>query len=375
MILVAATAVGLTGIATTSAQAGSAVDVTGKGTVASPIPAIMAPARAVPTQRMAPDLGVQFHAMWSNYTDEQREIVLSRFAAANIHAVRIDVSWAMLQPESPTRYDPWGVAFLDRVVTMVNRHSITPLITLWLTPGWANDNRGERVLPTDPADYARVATWVARRYAGKVIGWEVWNEPNNNDFLVGADPVAYTRLLRAAYPAFKAGDPTATVMFGGVQYNDDAWIARAYDAGAKGFFDVMSTHAYQGIANESPLAPDDGTIWKFTHITAVRALMVARGDGDKSIWTGMGYSTHVDPPDTPAWQRGVSEVTQAIYLHQAVMLIRTQMPWIGKFGWYVDRDSDIHANFHQRHYGLLRADLSPKPALTTMYELSLPDHT
>jgi len=62
----------------------------------------------------------------------------------------------------------------------------------------------------------------------------VWNEQNSPDFLVGANAVAYTKLLKAAYPAFHAGYAPTTVVFGGVQYNDDKWIAQAYAAGAKG---------------------------------------------------------------------------------------------------------------------------------------------
>jgi hypothetical protein len=71
---------------------------------------------------------------------------------------------------------------------MVNAHGITPLIILWLTPGWANGGRGERVKPTNPGDYARVGRRAENRYAGKVSAWELWNEPNSNDFFIGADP-------------------------------------------------------------------------------------------------------------------------------------------------------------------------------------------
>jgi len=340
---------------------------------ASPqVPLRQRSAATAPTYRLDPEILVQWHGMWSYYTDEQREQVLTTLQQANIHLLRMDVAWPMLQPVNGSTYDAWGVSFLDRVIDMMNAHGMSPQITLWLTPGWANDNQGERVLPSNVADYARVAQWAAHRYGNKVEAWEVWNEPNSDNFLFGADPVAYTRLLQAAYPAFKAGDPATTVVFGGTQYNDAPWIARCYAAGVKGYFDVMATHSYQAPSNESPLTPDDGTIWKFTHVVAVHNLMVAQGDGGKSIWTGMGYSTHVDPPDTPNWRRGVTEATQALYYKQAVSLIRRQWPWIGKFGVYVARDEDVSADFHERHFGLLRADLSPKPALATLRLLTRP---
>lgn len=323
--------------------------------------------------RLDPEMAVQWHGMWAAYSDEQREATLTQLQQANIRAVRLDVSWAMLQPTNAVSFDPWGVGFVDRVIAMISAHGMTPLVTLWLTPNWANGGKGERTLPTDPADYARVAQWVAQRYAGKVGAWEVWNEPNSNDFMVGADPVAYVRLLRAAYPAFKLGDPATTVVFGGVSYNHDAWISAAYDAGAQGYFDVMATHPYMGVANQPPDTADDGTMWTLTHALAVRELMVARGDGDKSLWfTEFGWSTHANPANTPNYGLGVTEAKQAQYLTDTLRLIRATMPWVGKVYWYTERDSVAEGGVQNQNYGLIRADRSAKPALDAARQVTIP---
>lgn len=312
-----------------------------------------------------PGLGVQFHGMWSAYTDSERASVLDIIAAAGIRTVRLDVSWAMLQPSGRQRFDPWGVAFTDRVIGMCRDRGIAVLVTLWLTPPWANRGRGERALPEDPADYARVARWMAGRHAGAVMGWEVWNEPNSTDFLADADPSGYAALLRAAYPAFHAGDPDAAVVFGGVQYNDDAWIDRAYAAGVRGHFDVMATHPYPAVADQSPTANDDATIWAFAHAAAVRRLMVRHGDGDKPLWfTEIGWSTHDNPPGTPHWARGVTEEMQAAHLLATIEVISTGMPYVERMFWYAERDSPAHGSIHNQNFGLLRADHSAKPILT-----------
>ena len=157
-------------------------------------------------------IGVQFKGMWSDYTDTQRRAVLDKLAAAGADSVRIDVSWAMLQPDSRDSFSAWGVGFVDKVVNMAVARGLTPLITLWMCPDWANGGRGDRALPTDPADFGRIAQWAGARYKGKVGGWEVWNEPNDNDFMRGADPAAYVRLLKAAYKGFKAGAPGTPVL-------------------------------------------------------------------------------------------------------------------------------------------------------------------
>lgn len=313
-----------------------------------------------------PGFGAQFHGMWSSYDDTQRALVLDNLRAAGATSVRIDVAWSMLQPRSRDHYSSWGTAFVDRVVTMANDRGLKPLVMLWMTPDWANGGAGPRVLPTDPQDYADVARWAAERWRGKVAAWEVWNEPNLDDFMVGSDPAAYARLLRAAYPAFHAGDPDTTVVMAGVAYNDDKWLARAYAAGVKGYFDVLATHPYQAVADLEPEAPDDGTIWRLRHAPAVHDLMAANGDGHKKIWfTEFGWSSHENPPDVSNWQRGVTEAQQADYLVRALQLIAAEMPYVERVFWYAERDrTDSH--IQNNNYGLMRVDLSPKPVLTAV---------
>lgn len=310
-----------------------------------------------------PAFGVQFHGMWSSYTDAQRAQVLDQFKAAGASWVRIDVSWAMLQPTSRDSFDlNWGVPFVDRVINMATSRGLKPLITLWMTPAWANGGAGDRTLPTDPNDYARAAAWAAARWAGKVPAWEIWNEPNEPSYMTGTDPVAYTRLLRATYPAVKAANPAAKVVFGGPASNDSAWIAQAYAAGAQGSFDVMATHPYMAIADLPPSVPDDGTPYNFTHLAGVYDLMVRNGDGGKPIWaTEFGWSSHPNAGGEANWNRGVTEQQQGDYLVQALDLARRTMPYVTNLFWYTDRNT-TGGNVQQNNYGLLNYDLTPKPA-------------
>jgi hypothetical protein len=108
----------------------------------------------------------------------------------------------------------------------------------------------------------------------------------------------YVSLLRAAYPGFKAGDPAAKVILGGPASNDDGWIGQVYSLGGKDSFDVLSTHPYQGVADAPPEHPDDGDRWWFTHLPAVRNVMIANGDGAKPVWfTEFGWSNHTNGPN------------------------------------------------------------------------------
>jgi hypothetical protein len=323
---------------------------------------------AAPVARTATATGVpvgaNFHGMWSTYTDAQRITVLDGLKAAGVDSVRLDVSWAMLQPVNGTSYDPWGTSFVDRVIGLANARGIKPLVMLWMTPGWANNKAGDRVLPTNPADYARVAQWSAARWNGKVVGWEVWNEPNSNAFMVGADPVAYTRLLRAAYPAFKTGSPTTPVITGGTEYNDTAWLRRMYAAGAKGAFDAIATHPYMGVADADPALADDGTMWTFTHAAAVHNLMVEYGDGAKKLWfTEFGWSTHATAAGANNWDRGVTDDMQSTRLIQAAAVVNNSMPYVARMYLYSERDTNT-GNAQYDSYGIYRYDFTAKPVLT-----------
>jgi hypothetical protein len=349
----------------------AAIGATVAGATLSPaVAAAVAPVKAAATVTDTASVGTMFHGMWQFYTDADRATVLDKMKNAGMKSVRLDVSWAMVQPNNGSSYDAWGVGFVDHVIDMINSRGMKPLVLLWMTPGWANGNKGDHTVPTNSGDYARVAKWAAARYNGKVIGWEVWNEQNSTDFLDGADPVAYTKLLKAAYPAFHAGSPATPVIFGGVQYNDTDWIRRAYDAGAKGSFDVMAVHPYMGIANQAPTLADDGTMWTLNHVRTVRDLMIARGDSGKKIWfTEFGWSTHTNPAGTPGWALGVSETTQADYLKQAVSYVRTNLPYVGRMYWYNEKDLPWGSQ-QVMNYGLLHANNTPKPAMTAMTALN-----
>ena len=182
-------------------------------------------------------------------------------------------------------------------------------------------------------------------------------------------------------PAFHAGDPSTTVVFGGPAYNDTDWIRRAYAAGAHGSFDAMATHPYLGIADEAPETPDDGTMWTLTHVAAVHRLMAANGDGDKPIWfTEFGWSSHTNAgldlnDGADNWLHGVSAQQQADYLIRAIQLVQKDFPYVTHMFWYCERNVATD-NVQNANYGLLTHDLQPKPAYTALQSfLAQPDAT
>lgn len=306
------------------------------------------------------DLGVQFHGTWSDYDDTTRGLVLDKIKASGATWVRIDVGWGMIQPE-PGSYDlDWGVPRVDRVIGQADARGLKVLVMFWMTPSWANDGEGTRTAPDDAQDYANAIGWAANRWGGKVDAWEVWNEPNSDSFLTGADPTTYVRLLCPAYRAVHANDTDSRVVFGGVMYNDDDWIRSAYAAGAKGCFDVMATHPYLGPSDAPPETPDDGHIWTLRHVRAVRNVMLANGDSSPIWATEFGWSSHANSGGEEPWERGVTEARQADYAVRALRLFESDYPYVTKAFWYNERAKDT-GDAHQDGYGMLRHTGAAKP--------------
>ncbi|MBA3383436.1 MAG: cellulase family glycosylhydrolase [Actinobacteria bacterium] len=326
--------------------------------VAAAIPCTVVAATVVP--KAPPAVGVQFHCTWTDYTNSTRTSVADRLRAASVQWVRIDVGWKSLRP----RRGSIGRAYqtrLDNCVDLARRRGFRVLLTLGWTPRWASADGDDRSPPTQARDYAAIAQWLARRYRGRVAAYEVWNEPNLTDFWTGTVE-DYVRVLRAAYPAFKRGDRKALVVFGGPSGNDDVFIRRAYAAGARGSFDVMATHPYQGSADAPPEYVDDGERWWLTHVPSVRRAMIDAGDAKKPIWfTETGWSAHANDPDTARWRLGVDERIQADYATRMLRLVRTTYPYVTHVFWYSEWARLEGEDVHLRGFGLLRPDLSPRP--------------
>ena len=324
------------------------------------------PSHAAPTVpvRPIPAIGMNVHAMWSDAP--VLTAVETSLANAHVGWLRIDVGWQSLQDTSRSAWSAYHLAELDAVVNGARAHGQHLLLTVWGTPRWANGGKAKTVPPTAASDYGNAIGVLANRYRGRVEAWEIWNEPNHPNYFASHDPVAYAALVKAAYPAVKAADPSALVVAGSTSYNDVGWLGQAYAAGMGGNFDVLSTHAYQGLADAPPEAPAAGSIYRFTNLSAVHDLMAAHGDAAKKIWvTEFGWSAHANQGTEANWERGVTPQQQADYLVRAVELARVAYPYVDHLFWYNARDrsdTDLHSN----SYGVMRTDLSPKPALTAL---------
>lgn len=330
-----------------------------------------------------PEVGVNVHLLWSDQTHEERTEIIEKMAAANMGWIRIDVAWASLQPDGPDAYTSWVFDYVKRYAALAHERGMKVLATFWNTPSWANADAGRHVSPDDLSDLERAVRYTATELRGSVDAWEFWNEPNLDSFYSGT-PGQYVDMLKVAYPAFKAGDPEASVVLGGTSYTDASWLEKVYAAGAKPFFDILAIHPYMAPADLPP-ETENGEMWTIAAVGGVRKLMTARGDVGKPIWfTEFGWSSHpnesasckevydsnrdVDPDDgVPCSSNatmGVTKTQQADYFVRAIEYVASKNlleGWgVTNMFWYNERNKDTGLR-HEDNFGLLNRDLSPKP--------------
>lgn len=324
------------------------------------------PAAAATTP--TPTFGTQFHGTWGDYDDAERAMVLDTLVAHGVETVRIDVSWRMLEPDKSGVFSTWGLAQVDNAIRMAAERGLEPMVTLWMSPKWASGSDDERAPVTSSRGLRglqSVTQRLAARYAGVVSAWEFWNEPNDSNFMRGADPKVYAKMLRYAYAGFKAGHKATPVVFGGTAYVDDVWVGKALAAGARGKYDIMGVHPYMGVFDESPLLPDNGTMWRMNHLPALLATMARYGDGGKQVWfTEFGWRVNEFGAGAANWERGVTPQVQAQYLAEAMGLLTSTYPQVTRVFWYDERvDSTDPAN---AGWGLVFPDGSVQPALADL---------
>ena len=249
-------------------------------------------------------------------------------------------------------------------------------------PQWASGSSDPLTPPADASAMARFMAKVAGHPAmrGHIGAYEIWNEEDAPLWMRGApSPDVYAGMLRAAYPAIKAADPSATVLVGGLTGNDYAYLDQLYANGAQGSFDGVAVHTDTACLTKGPSewARDvpSGRIsqFAFTGYREVYRSMVAAGDGDKGVWmTELGWNTSKKRCDVGrfAGQKdgGVSEDAQARFLTSAYVCLAAD-PFVKMAAWFNLQDTGAADELNDR-YGLLHADGSSKPAADALLRVA-----
>ncbi|MBK8026093.1 MAG: LysM peptidoglycan-binding domain-containing protein [Chloroflexi bacterium] len=156
---------------------------------------------------------------------------------------------------------------LDAAVDALNARGIQVLLTISGAPDWTRSAHDESGPPDDFSLFAEFLTEFASHYVDRIQAYEIWDEPNLrrewNSAVHPLSAASYAELLRAAYPAIKAGDSTALVISGGLAptgmddgfnaINDRRFLTELLQAGLNTFADGIGLHPY-GFGNPPDVA-------------------------------------------------------------------------------------------------------------------------
>jgi len=315
----------------------------------------------LPATASAAEKGIETDMTWG-ISNQDRDRTVADVTDLGARWMRLTMAWSDIETRKGS-YSSTALAGYDNAITRAASSGARLVVTVYTSPSWASGSSNRETPPSDPADYANFLRFAAQRWGGEVDAWEIWNEENLWGFWSsGPDPGRYARLLKASYPAVKASDPTARVLFGGTAYNDYGYLEGAYHAvpDLGNYYDVMATHPYPagGRAPETVWLDGSGRVDRkaFAGYREVRRTMLAHGDAKPLWFTEFGWSTN-------SVDRGVTEAQQASYLTRALRCVE-QDPYVQVAVWYTYRNNwwANDANDWESQLGLVRTDFSRKPA-------------
>lgn len=157
------------------------------------------------------------------YEPALRAEAFSTLESLGVRSLRIVLYWKTVAPRPRSRLrpafdptDPAGYAWggYDAAIDGARQRGWKVLLTVsGPVPRWATNGARDHVTRPRTAEFEAFMTAVARRYAGKVAAYSIWNEPNHPQFLGPqfdrrGRPVAprvYRGLLLAGIRGLRAG--------------------------------------------------------------------------------------------------------------------------------------------------------------------------
>ncbi|HEX2910427.1 MAG TPA: endo-1,4-beta-xylanase [Chloroflexia bacterium] len=264
---------------------------------------------------------------------------------------REEIRWDVVEP----RPGQWDWRWTDKGVNAAVSRGIQVLGVLQYNVDRSAGNARVSFTMPDLNAWRNYVAQVVTHYKDRVKYWQIWNEPMDNTYFVGHDPVQYGHLLATSYDTIKAIDPAAKVLTAGFDPPAQDWMQQAFDAGgARDKFDIIAVHPYVN----SPYVPGgslspESVYWVNTYPNLATGF--AARNGNKPVWaTEFGWSTE----NTDGKPIKVTPEEQANYLTRASIMGLSS--GIQKFFPYQFAD-DAH-NPTDR-YGMIGLDWStPKPA-------------
>lgn len=331
----------------------------------------------------------------TNLGRDEWDFMLSRATEMGVGWIKVQASWAFLQPNG---YDPNAEVLrtFELNLQTAEQRGFKILISVAKAPPYVRSVQGESAPPDDPQ---RLVEFLNMMFHETKIGEtidaiEIWNEPNlkrewmtNSYAFSGA---GYMQLFAPAYQAIRAYSPNIAIVTAGlaptttsdVSVDDREYLRQMYAAGLGQYQDVfVGVHPYGwGNAPDARCCDlggergwDDNPHFFFLdNLDETRAIMNAGGHSNVQMWlTEFGWATWegfgVDLPEPPAnnlWMTYNSAKNQADYTLRALEIAQLERTDVGNaFLWNLNFANPTTVQNRQEivAYSLLLPDQNPRP--------------
>ncbi len=252
----------------------------------------------------------------------------------------------------------------DTVVQAYSDAHVNVLGLLTYSSEWASSSSDPEqyyFAPPDTDAWEDYIWNVVDHYKDDIHHWEIWNEPNIENFWTG-DRETYAELLQSAYTQIKSADPDATVIIGGTSGADTDFLHDLHEYyGDAQPFDMVAIHPYRNIGSNFTYAPEqtaDQLDSLLTDLRRTRRTVDYCWGDDVKIWiTEFGWSTSETGAD------GISTSLQRAYLMRYITQALT-VPNVKKVFIYELRDSGTETTNTEHHFGVVDRDMQDKGALS-----------
>jgi hypothetical protein len=303
-------------------------------------------AEPLPGPAITDGIGVNIH-----FTGLPRD--LKMIAEAGFKFIRMDLVWSRIE-QTKGVYD-FKESGYDSLTLACEKLGIRVLYILDYSNKLYESDRSVRTEAGRKA-FADFAEAAAKRYAGRGILWEIWNEANIKQFWSPQPSVDdYCKLVEATASRIRNADPSGQVVAGATSQIPLKWFEDCFKNGLLNWIDVLSVHPYRSQPPETVI-PD---------YTKLRVLIARYAPASKQIpvisgeW---GYSNL-------NWDKSrLTEQQQANYLVRMFLINSYQK--IPVSIWYDWKNDGTDSNEREHQFGTVHHDLNPKAAYLAVKVLS-----
>lgn len=294
----------------------------------------VAPA-GLPRQEVPLPFGVNIH-----FTSP-RPGEMGQLAAGGFKLVRMDFAWGSVEREKGV-YD---FSAYDTLMAALKPHGIRPLFILDYSNRLYEPEQSVRS-PEGRAAFAAFAAAAAKHFGGQGVIWEIWNEPNLQQFW-RPQPAAddYASLVLETVPAIRKADPKATVLAPASSGFPWEFLETIFKRGVLGQIDAVSVHPYRQ-------EPPETAGKDYARLRELIAKYAPAGKPIPIVSGEWGYSLH------HYGGRPISAEMQAQYLVRQWLF--NMLEGVPISIWYDWHDDGPDPNETEHNFGTVTYDYKPK---------------